>query len=187
SCAETLSKVINPEVGETWFVLADGGAAIWLQREEEEPDFEVLQSFYATDGQLVDMYTTPGKLPPHQEALDKGGYFLFGDGTRLREEALRRYLFMLERLFPGGRGLERISWLIPHQVNRGLIDEVCQRSGLEARRVWSAERFGNLGGTSVVFSLAEAWEQRLFSPGDELLLMSVGGGLSFAMQHWVMR
>lgn len=185
SCAETLSKVMNPEQGETLFVLADGAGAVWLQRGAPDPDFEVRQCFYATDGQLVDLYTTPGRLPPHRAALESGGYFLAGDGTRLREEALRRYLFMLERLFPGGRGLERVRWLIPHQVNRGLVEEVLQKSGLRARVVWSADRFGNLGGASVVFSLAEAWEQRLFAPGDEILLMSVGGGLSFAMQRWV--
>jgi 3-oxoacyl-[acyl-carrier-protein] synthase-3 len=185
SCAETLSKVMNPAQGETWFLLADGGGAVWLQREEREPDFEIRRCFYATDGQLVDLYTTPGKLPPHRAALESGGYVMVGDGSRLREEALRRYLFMLERLFPQGRGLERISWLIPHQINRRLVEEVCEKAGLRARVVWSAERFGNLGGTSVVFSLAEAWEQRLFAPGDEVLLMSVGGGLSFAMQHWV--
>lgn len=57
-------------------------------------------------------------------------------------------------------------------------------AGLTAELVWSADRVGNLGGTSVLFSLAEAWERRTFEPGDEILMMSVGGGLSYAMQHW---
>lgn len=185
SCAETLSKVMNPALKETWYILADGGAALWLRREPATPDFEIRQCLYATDGKLVDLYTTPGKLPPERATLEQGGYCMFGDGARLREEALRRYREMLQALFPGGRGLERIRWVVPHQINRKLIEQVCQESGLNARLVWSADRFGNLGGTSVLFSLSEALEQALFEPGDSVLLMSVGGGLSFAMQHWV--
>lgn len=187
SCAETLSKVMNPALKETWYILADGGAALWLRREPVTPDFEIRQCLYATDGTLVDLYTTPGKLPPDRATLEQGGYCMFGDGARLRKEALRRYREMLQALFPGGRGLERIRWVVAHQINRKLIEQVCQESGLSARLVWSADRFGNLGGTSVLFSLSEALEQGLFEPGDSVLLMSVGGGLSFAMQHWVKR
>ncbi|MDY7226123.1 3-oxoacyl-ACP synthase III family protein [Hyalangium rubrum] len=187
SCAETLSKVMNPALKETWFILADGGASVWLRREDVAPDFEIQRCLYATDGRLVDLYTTPGKLPPDKATLEQCGYCMFGDGARLREEALRRYREMLQALFPDGRGLERIRWVVAHQINRKLIEQVCQESGLNARLIWSADRFGNLGGTSVLFSLSEALEQGLFAPGDSVLLMSVGGGLSFAMQHWVKR
>jgi 3-oxoacyl-[acyl-carrier-protein] synthase-3 len=187
SCAETLSKVMNPAMKETWFILADGGAAVWLKREPVAPDFEVRRCLYATDGTLVDLYTTPGRLPPDRATLEAGGYCMAGDGTRLREEALRRYLEMLGAMFPGGRGLKDVRWVVAHQINRKLVEQVCEVGGLEARLVWSAERVGNVGGASVLFSLSEALEQGLFAPGDGVLLMSVGGGLSFAMQHWVKR
>lgn len=187
SCAETLSKVMNPEVRETWFILADGGAAVWLARNPAAPQFEVLRSLYHTDGRLADLYTTHGRLPPDHQTIDRGGYVMAGDGARLGEEARLRYHMMLAAMFPGGAGLERIRWLVPHQINRSLIDAVARESGIEAAWVWSADRFGNLGGTSVLFSLAEAIESGWFQPGDEILLMSVGGGLSFAMQHWVVR
>ncbi|AGC42919.1 3-oxoacyl-(acyl-carrier-protein) synthase III [Myxococcus stipitatus DSM 14675] len=187
SCAETLSKVMNPNLKETWFILADGGAALWLERASVSPDFEVRKCLYATDGALVDLYTTPGRLPPDRSTLEAGGYAMAGDGTRLREEALRRYLEMLGAMFPGGRGLKDIRWVVAHQINRKLIEQVLEVGGLGARLVWSADRVGNVGGASVLFSLSEALEQDLFQPGDDVLLMSVGGGLSFAMQHWVKR
>lgn len=184
SCAETLSKVMNPRLRETWFVLADGGAALWMARDREAPDFTVERVLYHTDGNYADLYTTRGKLPPNQQDLEAGGYALFGDGAALREQALERYLTMVEAMFPGGRGLERIRWLIPHQVNRALIDDVCARTRLDAERVWSADRVGNLGGASILFSLAEAVADGRLRSGDDILMMSVGGGLTFAMQHW---
>jgi 3-oxoacyl-[acyl-carrier-protein] synthase-3 len=187
SCAETLSKVMNPEARETWFILADGGAAVWLARNDATPQLEVRESLYHTDGRLADLYTTHGALPPDHHTIDAGGYVMAGDGARLAEEARLRYRMMLSAMFPGGAGLERIRWLIPHQINRSLIDAVVRDSGIHAEWIWSADRFGNLGGTSVLFSLAEALENGTFRPGDEILLMSVGGGLSFAMQRWVVR
>lgn len=184
-CAETLSKVMNPALKETCYILADAGAALWLEKNDTAPDFEIRRCFYNTDGNYVDMYTTQGKLPPNQHDLDHGGYLMFGDGAKLREQAFRRYTAMIEAMFPGGKGLERIKWLVPHQINRTLIDEVCAATGLIAERIWDADQFGNVGGTSVLFSLAGAIEQQRFQPGDEILLMSVGGGLSYAIQHWV--
>ena len=46
SCAETLSKIIHPEIPEIWFGLADGGAALWLERAEQGTPggFEVLKT-----------------------------------------------------------------------------------------------------------------------------------------------
>jgi 3-oxoacyl-[acyl-carrier-protein] synthase III len=188
SCAETLSKVMHPDLRDTWFVLADGGAAVWMQRDDDAPDFEIRRLLYHTDGRHAELFTTHGKLPPTREALEAGGYALFGDGAALRAQALLRYRMMLACMFPGGAGLDRIRWLIPHQVNRGLIiDALYRDTPLDAALVWSADAFGNLGGTSVLFSLAEALAQDRFRPGDELLLASVGGGLSFAMQHWIKR
>ncbi|MCM2277149.1 MAG: 3-oxoacyl-ACP synthase III family protein [Oligoflexia bacterium] len=185
ACAETLSKVIHPEVRETWFGLADGGAALWLESAGDgDAQFEVLKSFYSTDGRHVDLYTTPGDLPPRRELLEAGGYFLAGDSSQLKELARARYLQMIEALLPDRAQRASVKWIVPHQVNRLLVEEVRKESGLGGEWVWSAEEFGNIGGASVLFSLAQALEERRFRPGDLIFLMSVGGGLSFAAQLW---
>ncbi len=184
SCAETLSKVIHPEVRETWFGLADGAAALYLEADPQNGEIEILKSFYSTDGRFVDLYTTPGVLPPHREELEKKGYFLSGDSSHLKEIAKDKYLSMIQNLLPTQSDRDAVSWIIPHQVNRLLIDEVCRESQLNGEILWSADQYGNLGGSSVLFTLAEAIEKRRFKKNDQVLLMSVGGGLSFAAQLW---
>ncbi|MGK5090115.1 3-oxoacyl-[acyl-carrier-protein] synthase III C-terminal domain-containing protein [Bdellovibrionota bacterium FG-2] len=193
SCAETLSKVINPAVRETWFGLADGGAAIWLGKASEgcqegggasRAQFEILKSVYSTHGKYVDMYTTQGDLPPRAETLEAGGYYLSGDSSELREIAKKHYLAMIEALLPEERDRKAITQIIPHQVNRELIDQVVRETGLGGKLNWSAGEFGNLGGASVLFTLSQALEENRFKAGDLILLMSVGGGLSFAAQLW---
>lgn len=182
-CGETLSKVMHPEERETWFGLADGAAAITL-RQAKRGDFTILKSAYSTDGRLVDLYTTPADLPPSQAALAAHGYALVGDGARLRKHALTRYGELVDKILPTKRDRNRVRWIIPHQVNRGLAMEVIQSKGLGGEVLWDAEEFGNIGGASVLFTLARAWNQKRFAKGDLVYFMSVGGGLSFAGQLW---
>ena len=187
ACAETLSKVMHPGIRETWLGLADGGAAIWMARDDQSPEFVILRSWFSTDGRHVDVYTTPGRLPPTLDAIESHGYCLQGDKDRLADLAGAHYGAMLDALFSPTFPLSRVTWIVPHQVNRELIDQVLRPRGVSASVVWDAREFGNLGGASVLFSLARCLERGVFKRGDRILLMSVGGGLSWAAQVWEKR
>ena len=186
SCAETLSKVMHPEIRETWFGLADAGASVWMEAVEKDSDADFIleASGYSTDGRHVDMYTTTGNLPPLKSDIDQNKFALAGDASQLKDLSKARYLEMIAAVLPTAEDRARVQWLIPHQVNSGLIAEVVKETGMQPQMVWSATEFGNVGGTSVLFSLAQALEEKKFKSGDQILMMSVGGGLSFACQLW---
>ncbi len=179
ACGETLSKLIHPQVRETWFGLADGAAAIWLKR-SSTGRLKIQRAFYSTDGRAVDLFTTPGVLPPTIEALQEGGYYLQGDGQELMKQALFRYSQVVEALMPLSP-----RWFLPHQVNRKIINHLLAEKNLpEMDILWDADRVGNLGGTSILYSLVRALTENRLADGGEMLLASVGGGLSFAGQVW---
>jgi 3-oxoacyl-[acyl-carrier-protein] synthase III len=184
ACAETLSRVMHPDVRETWFGLADGGAALWLAQDEEAPEFAITKSLFSTDGRHVDLYTTRGLLPPTQDEVRANGYCLQGDGEQMGTLARARYAAMIDELFSCDFPLSSVDWIIPHQVNRAIVDDVLRPYDVRAKVVWDAREFGNLGGASVLFSLARCLEQGAFSAHDRILLISVGGGLSSAAQVW---
>lgn len=184
ACAETMSKLIDPDIRESWFGLADGAAAIWLDKHEKKNRFEVKKTCFSTDGDLVDIYTTRADLPPTAERAAQGGYFLRGDATQMRVHAKKYYMQMLNAILPTAADRERIRWIIAHQVSRSLIDEVLSEANLRGHLIWDADRVGNIGGASVLYSLCNALESQPFVSGDEVLLMSVGGGLSYAAQIW---
>ncbi|MCO5142963.1 MAG: 3-oxoacyl-ACP synthase [Oligoflexia bacterium] len=183
SCAETLSKVAHPEIRETWFGLADGGAALLLHKVKSKGHFKILRSTYSTDGKLVDLYTTPGELPPNIQTIEEHGFSLVGDGSKLKDAAKIRYMQMINGLL-SNKEKKSIRWIVPHQVNRALTEEVIRESGLKGTVLWDAEDFGNIGGASVLFSFAKAIEENRFKKNDLIFFMSVGGGLSFAAQLW---
>lgn len=182
SCAETLSKVIDPENEKTWIGLADGAASLFLEQ-SDTGSFSIEKTFFSTDGQYVEAFTTQGVFPPTQEQLDTVGYHLLGDEALLKELAYSRYTQMLKSLFTTPKERNEITWVISHQVNRKLIDQLLEENQLTNKTVlWDADLIGNIGGSSIVYTLARAVEERLFDRAGKILLMSVGGGLSYAAQ-----
>jgi 3-oxoacyl-[acyl-carrier-protein] synthase-3 len=182
SCAETLSKVIDPENEKTWIGLADGAASLFLEKSDTGA-FTVEKSFFSTDGKYVEAFTTKGVFPPTQEQMETVGYHLIGDETLLKELAHSRYTQMLKNLFPTEADKKAITWVIPHQVNRQLIDQLLDENQLTNKTVlWDADTIGNIGGASIVYTLARAVEEGVFDRSGKILLMSVGGGLSYAAQ-----
>lgn len=184
--AETLSRVINPFIKETWFGFGDGAAAVWLERADTGPaQFEVEKTCFSSRGELVDLYTVPGQLPPNREDWEEHRYFMGGDAQEMKDHALAQYSRMIETLLPTAEERASVRVFIPHQVNLSLIEEVKKKTGFNPElTVWDARDFGNLGGTSILFSLARSIQEGRFQSGDRVLLASVGGGLSFGAQLW---
>lgn len=183
--AETLSRVINPYIKETWFGFGDGAAAVWFERDDQNPQFEIEKTCFSSRGELVDLYTVPGQLPPNREDWDAHKYYMGGDAQEMKDHALEKYSRMIELLLPTPAERESVRVFIPHQVNISLIEEVKKLVGFNPSvTVWDAQKYGNLGGTSILFSIAKSIEEGRFKSGDRVLLASVGGGLSFGAQLW---
>lgn len=180
-CAETMSKIIDPNNEKTWLGVADGAAALLFEH-SDSGRFCIEKNLFSTDGRYVDAYTTRGQLPPTATTLEKDGYFLRGDEQLLKQLAEEQYDAMLELLFKEIDKNE-IQWIIPHQVNRRLINELIARHDLHhAQLLWDADKIGNIGGASISYTLSRAIHEGLFNKTGKILMMSVGGGLSFATQ-----
>lgn len=190
TCAETLSKVIDPKNREAWFGFADGGAAVVIEKIGDETTgdnrgvFRVEQICSSTEGQYVDLYTTRGQMPPRKAALEQGLYYIGGDAQEIKDLAVERYLKMIRALLPTAAARKGIRWILTHQVNRQITDFVVGAAELSGEVIWSARDIGNIGGASILYTLSDCIEKNLFRSGDRILLMSVGGGLSYAAQVW---
>lgn len=184
-CAETMSKVVNPKIRETWFGLGDGSACLWLENQKTNADFDILGMTFGTDGEHVNMYTTQGKFPPNEKDLNENGYVLSGNGDRLYELSLKYYGKMFTE-FGKEFNLDEVTHLIPHQVNDSLITEIANKY-LNKDKVTilkNNKEIGNIGGSSVLYTLVDAIEKQTFKKGDKILMTSVGGGLSYSMHLW---
>jgi 3-oxoacyl-[acyl-carrier-protein] synthase-3 len=184
TCAETLSKVMDPKNYETWLGLADGGASIWLERDEEKPQFKLIESFCCTIGSYAKLFTTPGVLPPKQGTRIYREFILQGDGDAMKSKSFQYYHKILSNLKERNQ-LENIDVFIPHQVNLEIINKLFKEFEIDqSKLVYDAESIGNIGGSSILYSLVNIIQSHRVVTGQKILLFSVGGGLSGAYQIW---
>ena len=71
-----------------------------------------------------------------------------------------------------------ISWVVPHQANRRIIDQVARMSGIPIEKMMiNIHKYGNTTAATIPLCLWE-WESRL-QPGDNLILTAFGGGFTW--------
>jgi 3-oxoacyl-[acyl-carrier-protein] synthase-3 len=71
--------------------------------------------------------------------------------------------------------------VIPHQANIRIIESSIKRLGLPPERVFvNLDRYGNTSAASIPIALCEAAAQGRVHPGDRLVLVGFGAGLTWA-------
>jgi 3-oxoacyl-[acyl-carrier-protein] synthase-3 len=75
--------------------------------------------------------------------------------------------------------VDDVTWLVPHQANRRIIEAVARRLGLGLDRVViNLDRYGNTVGATIPIALSEWNEQGRFTRGDRLVLAAFGAGFT---------
>ena len=78
-------------------------------------------------------------------------------------------------------GLGGIDVLIPHQVNQRIIDAAIESCGFPPEKVVvNLDRYGNTSAASVPIALDEALRSGRCRPGDTVVLVAFGGGLTWS-------
>jgi 3-oxoacyl-[acyl-carrier-protein] synthase III len=75
---------------------------------------------------------------------------------------------------------EDIDFIIPHQANLRIIDHITKKTGLAREKfLLNLDRFGNTAAASVGLVLDENRRNGTIKPGNLVLIMGFGGGLSW--------
>jgi 3-oxoacyl-[acyl-carrier-protein] synthase-3 len=86
-----------------------------------------------------------------------------------------------------GLSIDDIECFIPHQANIRIIEAAAERLGQPMERFFvNVERYGNTSSASVPVALYEALEQGRIRPGDHVVFVAFGGGLTWgaAAMRW---
>ena len=81
-----------------------------------------------------------------------------------------------------------MDWVLSHQANRRILDAARDRLGVtEDKFPVNVDMLGNTSSASVPTLLDECNRKGMFKPGDKLLLVAFGGGLTWAAAaiEWV--
>ncbi|MBV8584014.1 MAG: ketoacyl-ACP synthase III [Candidatus Eremiobacteraeota bacterium] len=184
--AETLTKLVNYEDRSTAILFGDGAGAVIL--EESEID-SFLAADLGSDGTTPEtLYLpaggsrqpiTPAALAAHDDKIHMAGREVFKYAVnRMVESSLKA--LQRANLSPSD-----VSFLIPHQANRRIIDAAAQRLAVPPERVIvNIQEYGNTSAASIPLALSEAESEKRFKRGDLIVFTGFGAGLSWGAVAW---
>ncbi len=182
--AEKLSAFVNWDDRSTCVLFGDGAGAAILKR-AEEGEGKILATDIGTDGAQTDLLNIPGggsACPITIENADQrlatlamvGGDVFKQAVTRMRDSANS----VIER---SGLKPEDIKLLIPHQANLRIIEAITKRIEIPEDRVFvNLHKYGNTSAAACPIALDEAHRSGKFGPGDHIVLVAFGAGLTWA-------
>jgi 3-oxoacyl-[acyl-carrier-protein] synthase-3 len=176
--SEVMSRIVNWRDRSTCVLFGDGAGAVVLERAESGGP---LSFILKSDGAAANILYVRGPTSAPLSISEAEGYFMVMDGrevyrfaVRAMEEASR------EAIAAAALTVEDIALAIPHQANLRIMTAVAKGLGLPQERMFAnVERYGNTSSASIPVALCEAWEQGRLDPGDNILIVAVGGGLAW--------
>lgn len=189
--AETLSRVVDFSDRTTCILFGDGAGAVVVGAAEGRGRGEHWFRLYS-DGRRADLIRLNGTRlrPPASssaEARPSDEFdFLRMKGREVFKFAVRTIIEQIgEILAECNLSPADIDLVIPHQVNQRIIDAAF--AGLDFppdKLVVNLNRYGNTSAASIPIALDEAMRSGRAAPGDRVLLIAFGGGLTWAGGVW---
>jgi 3-oxoacyl-[acyl-carrier-protein] synthase-3 len=186
--AEVLSRTLDYCDRGSCILFGDGaGAAVLSATGELERGIRWVRLY--ADGSKGDLIYMPSHVTNtptpftngHNCTADLGGKHVRINGREVFKFAVRSMISLVHEALEQVKPEERKRlFLVPHQVNQRIIDAALEELPIPANRVViNLDRYGNTSAASVPIALDEALRTRIVGPGDHLLLVAFGGGMTW--------
>jgi 3-oxoacyl-[acyl-carrier-protein] synthase-3 len=180
--AETLSRIVDWTDRTSCILFGDGAGAVVLRPWQECEQGEILNTILGADGSRHDVIHIPnggGACPPTHPEYDKGEHFIRLRGREVYRFAVTK-MTQLVRDVCAGYDEDEIGLLVPHQVNRRIIEASLERLGWsEERCVINIQKYGNTSAASVPIALHEADLEGRLQKGQLAVMVAFGSGLTW--------
>ena len=169
--AEVLSRVIDMADRSTCVLFGDGAGAALVQWREDYPSIHAVLGCRGDD----QMLTIPGVNTGAPSVVHMDGQGVF----RFAVEALPRCARQVAQ--KAGITLEEVDRFVFHQANQRIINFAVKKLGVDpAKCTGNIEHTANTSAASVPILLDELVEKGEVKPGDKVLCVGFGGGLTWA-------
>lgn len=183
--AEVLSRVMDLRDRNSCILFGDGAGAVVLSATPDTNTGGRKFRLYS-DGSRQELIQVPSRVtlhpPPGPTSLPRLDSRRM-IGREVFRFAVTRMVDLIRLAESDCRevGLSGFDVLIPHQVNQRIIDAELAETGFPADKVIvNLDRYGNTSAASVPIALDEAVRTGRCQPGDTVLLVAFGGGLTWS-------
>src|SRR6266513_2874134 len=178
-----ITSITNWTDRNTCVLFGDGaGAAVLRHRGSAHG---VISTHIGSDGQFTDILFMPGggsRCPITRENVDMHLATIHMTGKEVYKQAVTAMLSAAKKaLEQAGLSIEDIACVIPHQANLRIIEAIADRLGISRDKMFvNLDRYGNTSAAAVAIALDEANRSGRIKPGDYVLMVVFGGGLTWA-------
>jgi len=180
--SETLSKITNWHDRSTCILFGDGAGAVVL---EAVPEGGFLGFELGSDGSGGADLCLPGggsRAPVTEQTISQELHFITMNGPEIFRFATRVMVRSAEALLAAcGLTIDDVDLYVPHQANKRIIDHAAKDLGLPPEKVMvNIDRYGNTSSASIPLALVDAIDHGRVQPGDLILLVGFGAGMTAA-------
>jgi 3-oxoacyl-[acyl-carrier-protein] synthase III len=174
-----MSSIVDYSDRTTCIIFGDGAGGVLL--EPNYDGFGVLDSILTSDGSgRAHLHMKGGGSwhPSSYETVAAGEHYIYQEGQAVFKFAVKGMADISAELMERNHlTADDISWLVPHQANKRIIDATAHRMGLSDEKVMiNIQRYGNTTAGTIPLCLWD-WENKL-NKGDNLVL---GGGWGWVL------
>ncbi len=182
--ADKMSSIIDYSDRATCIIFGDGAGAVLFEPSESGYGWE--DEYLRSDGSgrmFLNIKAGGSLFPASEETLQGGMHNLYQDGKTVFKYAVSEMTNAVEQIIERNEiDPKKISYLVPHQANKRIIDAIAKRIGLTDQKVMSnIEYFGNTTAATLPLLLKD-YESKL-SPGDRLVFTAFGGGFTWGAAY----
>ena len=182
--ADKMSSIIDYSDRATCIIFGDGAGAVLFESSESGYGWE--DEYLRSDGSgrmFLNIKAGGSLFPASEETLQGGMHNLYQDGKTVFKYAVSEMTNAVEQIIERNEiDTDKISYLVPHQANKRIIDAIAKRVGLTDQKVMSnIEYFGNTTAATLPLLLKD-YESKL-SPGDRLVFAAFGGGFTWGAAY----
>ncbi|VVM05452.1 3-oxoacyl-[acyl-carrier-protein] synthase III [Methylacidimicrobium cyclopophantes] len=181
--AEKLSSIVNWTDRNTCVLFGDGAGAVIVRHSSEGG--RLLAHDLGADGSHGQVLMVPAggsRIPLTAENIGEGLQFIHMVGKKVFRLAVDAMECTARAcLEKANLPVEQVSCVIPHQANMRIIELLADRLKLPLKRFFiHLERYGNTSAACMPIALHEALTEGRIQPGERILLIAFGGGLTWA-------
>lgn len=182
--ADKMSSIVDYTDRTTCIIFGDGAGAVLF-----EPNLEglgVQDEILRSDGvgrPSLKIDAGGSILPPSNQTIADKQHFVHQDGKTVFKFAVSKMADVSEKIMQRNNLTgEDISWLVPHQANKRIIDATSRRMNLPQDKVMlNIHRYGNTTSATLPLCLFD-YENQL-KKGDNIVFAAFGGGFTWGSMY----
>lgn len=182
--ADMMSRIIDYTDRTTCVIFGDGAGAVLL---EPSADKDGIQDFVLhSDGngcQYLHMKAGGSLKPASHDTVNERQHYVHQEGQAVFKHAVYNMAEVSAKMMEKSKlTADDITWLVPHQANKRIIEATYLRMGISPAKVMmNIEKYGNTTAGTLPLLLWD-YETRL-KKGDNLILSAFGGGFTWGSMY----